>query len=142
MHKLEELFLLDTHVWVWLANGDMKISSPKFLNLIQQKAEDSCLRISIISIWEIGMLEAKGRIVFPYSCLEWTQRALRAPGLSLVPMTPEIAIESSRLPGDFHGDPVDRIIVATARSLGAVLVTQDSSILAYSKKHSLKTLTI
>jgi PIN domain nuclease of toxin-antitoxin system len=83
------------------------------------------------------MLEAKGRIELPLGCLEWVRRALEAPGMALVPLTPEVAIASSRLPGAFHGDPVDRVLVATARNLDVTLVTQDSRILAYSKEHHL-----
>ena len=95
------------------------------------------VRVSVLSVWEVGMLEAKGRIELPLGCLEWVQRALEAPGLALVPLTTEVAVASSRLPGAFHGDPVDRILVATARDLDATLVTQDSKILAYSKEHHL-----
>ncbi len=79
------------------------------------------------------MLEAKGRIRLSKDCLAWVQEALSAPGTSLVPLTPEIAVESSRLPGKFHGDPADRILVATARLLGATLLTRDERILAYGK---------
>ncbi len=86
------------------------------------------------------MLEAKGRIELPMGCLEWVQRALEAPGIVLVPLTAEVAVASSRLPGAFHGDPVDRILVATARNLAVTLVTQDSQILAYSKEHHLPVL--
>lgn len=133
-----ELFLLDTHIWIWLINGDPKAGSPAFLKLIRQEVNRlSRIRVSVISVWEVGMLEQKRRIILPFSVLEWVQKALRAPGISLASLTPEIAIESTRLLGEFHGDPADRILVATAKSLGATLVTQDSNILSYSKKHAL-----
>lgn len=80
------------------------------------------------------MLDAKGRIRLAKDCLAWVREALGAPGVSLVPLTPEIAVESSRLPGEFHGDPADRILVATARLLGAALLTRDERILAYGKR--------
>lgn len=136
--RAHEVFLLDTHVWIWLVNGDKRVNAPKFLNQIQREVDISNVRVSVISVWEVGMLEQKGRIILPFSALEWAQRALRAPGVLLAALTPEIAIESTRLPGDFHGDPADRIVVSTAKSLGATLVTQDAHILRYSKKHSLK----
>jgi PIN domain nuclease of toxin-antitoxin system len=79
------------------------------------------------------MLEAKGRILFDEDCGEWVRCALAAPGLSLFPLTPEIAIASTRLPGSLHGDPADRLIVATARCCGATLITADGAILAYGK---------
>ncbi len=86
------------------------------------------------------MLEVKGRISLPFSCLEWVQRALRAPGISLADLTPEIAIESTCLPGHFHGDPADRIIMATAKSLGATLITKDRRILTYAKNNHIPVL--
>ena len=128
---------MDTHVWIWLVNGERRIRKGPLFGLIREKVPSLNIRISAISVLEVGMLEAKGRIELPFGCLEWVQKALRAPGVSLVPLTAEIAVASSRLPGEFHGDPVDRILIATARSFGGTLVTQDSKILAYSKEHHL-----
>ncbi|MBI2504540.1 MAG: PIN domain-containing protein [Candidatus Latescibacteria bacterium] len=67
---------------------------------------------------------------------------MTAPGISLAPLTPEIALASSRLPGELPGDPADRIIVATARILNATLVTRDKKIIAYSKQGHVSVLTI
>jgi PIN domain nuclease of toxin-antitoxin system len=92
---------------------------------------DNDVRVSAISVWEIGMLESKGRISFSENIMAWTNKALAAPGIRLAPITPEIAIRSSRLPGNFHGDPADRIIVATALGLGATLITRDRKIIEY-----------
>ena len=128
------LLLLDTHVWVWLMNGEDLLKSSPCLPLIEQAVKHSHIRVSAISVWEVGMLEAKGRLRFPISCSDWVKKALAAPGIGFVPLSPEIAIESSRLPGDFHGDPADRILIATARKLKATLITQDKSILAYGKE--------
>lgn len=80
------------------------------------------------------MLEAKGRIRFSQTCLDWVREALAAPGVRLVQLTPEIAVESSRLPGEIHGDPADRILLSTARILGATLITQDKKLLDYGKQ--------
>ncbi|MGY8826929.1 MAG: type II toxin-antitoxin system VapC family toxin [Candidatus Latescibacterota bacterium] len=77
------------------------------------------------------MLEAKGRIKLPISCGEWVDQALDAPGIALASISPAIALASSRLPGHFHGDPADRILVATARFLQADLLTRDRQIIAY-----------
>lgn len=138
MTNSKELILLDTHVWIWLLNGDEQIKNSKCLSYIENAVKYSNIRISAISVWEVGMLESKGRIKFPMDCLDWVNKALDAPGISLVPITPEIAIESSRLPGKFQGDPADRIIVSTARKLGAILITQDKNIILYSKNKYLK----
>lgn len=79
------------------------------------------------------MLEAKGRLELKMSCAEWVKQALATPGLSLYPLNAEIALESSRLPGRFHGDPADRILLATARMTGARLLTKDERLLEYGR---------
>jgi len=137
--KRRQGFLMDTHVWIWLINGDKRMGRGPLVRRLRGSSSSS-FGVSVLSVWEVGMLEAKGRIELPMGCLEWVQRALEAPGIVLVPLTAEVAVASSRLPGAFHGDPVDRILVATARNLAVTLVTQDSQILAYSKEHHLPVL--
>jgi PIN domain nuclease of toxin-antitoxin system len=132
MPNPEKVLLLDTHVWLWLVSGAEPLRR-SVLSAVEGAARRGRIRVSAISVWEVAMLEAKGRIRLAKDCLAWVQEALSAPGASLVPLTPEIAVESSRLPGDFHGDPADRILVATARLLGATLLTRDERILAYGK---------
>jgi len=78
------------------------------------------------------MLEKRRRVVLPRNIAPWVEEALAKPGISLAHFTPEIAIESVHLPGDLHADPADRIIVATARVLGATLVTKDRRLIEYS----------
>jgi len=131
--------LLDTHVWVWLLEG-REGTRPEAVGQMERAAEESLLRISVISAWEVGMLEQRGRLRFDVPCEEWVEKALGVPGLSLMPLTPSICVRSSRLPGAFHGDPADRLIVATARELGAVLLTRDESILQYAAQGYLKAL--
>ena len=140
--KVSSLALLDTHIWIWLINNDQRIRSDKFIKKIQEFEDKKGLRVSVISIWEIGILHAKGRIRFPFSVHQWIQKALDPPGMLLAELTPEIALESAHLPGTFHGDPADRIIVTTAQSLGATLVTVDQRILKYAKEHHLEVLSI
>jgi PIN domain nuclease of toxin-antitoxin system len=119
------LFLLDTHAFLWLVNGDDRIKKMTEFNALIRASEVSGLRISAISIWEIAMLEAKGRIRFSLDVSDWVEQALLLPGLILVPLLLHVAVTSTRLPGKFHGDPADRIIVATARYLQCPLVTAD-----------------
>lgn len=137
----EGVLLLDTHVWLWLLSceGALKASG---VRVIEEAASHGLVRVSIISVWEVAMLEAKGRIRLSKDCRSWVDEALRAPGIALVPLTPEIAVESSRLPGTFHGDPADRILVATARRERAILLTRDERILAYGKKKHLSTMAV
>ena len=126
--------LLDTHYWFWLQLGVREEFTGTVLGAIHDAAASGSLLLSAISVWELGMLEAKGRIHLHAPCEQWVGEALATPGLTLVPLTPEIALASSRLPQPFHGDPADQIIVATARSMGARLATRDRKILEYGRK--------
>ncbi len=109
---------------------------------MEEAATHGLVRVSAISVWEIAMLEAKGRIRLSKDCRSWVDEASHAPGVALVPLTPEIAVESSRLPGTFHGDRADRILVATARREGAIFLTRDEKILAYGRTKHLSTMAV
>ncbi len=125
------LLLLDTHIWIWAINGEVSRLSKAGLEAIEAAGARGQIGVSAISVWEVGMLESKGRVQFGQVCLDWVREALSAQGVRLLPLTPEIAIESSRLPGDLHGDPSDRILAATSRIMGATLVTQDRKLIEY-----------
>jgi PIN domain nuclease of toxin-antitoxin system len=136
-------FLLDTHVWVWLMQGDPTLKRARaVLSTLEQAAMEARLLVAAISVWEVGMLESKGRIVLPIDVMQWVERALAAPGVRLQPLTPAIAVQSTRLPGGFHGDPADRILVATARDQDATLVTRDERILNYGATGLVSTLAV
>ena len=138
MLKNNRQLILDTHVWIWLFNSDENLKKSKAFTYIEKAVEYNKLAISIISVWELAMLEAKGRISFTVDIFEWLDMALKAPGISLLQITPEIAVSSTRLPGNFHGDPADRLIVATARKYEAYLVTKDRKIIDYGKENHMK----
>ncbi|RKX79245.1 MAG: type II toxin-antitoxin system VapC family toxin [Spirochaetes bacterium] len=138
MHNSEEGILMDTHIWIWLMEGNSVLTGSKALTSIERAAESGLLSVSVISVWEIGMLESTSRLIFNVPCMEWIDKALRLPGLHLVPLSPEIAIESTRLPDNFHGDPADRIITATARINNVSLITKDKKILEYGESGFLK----
>ena len=124
--------LLDTHALIWLMEGASRLSRTA-RHLADEAAKDGLLRVSAITLWEIATLERKGRITFDRDCQTWIDEMLTTPGLHLVPLTPEIAVQSTRLPGAVHGDPADRILVATARVLNATLLTADTKIRDYAK---------
>lgn len=130
--------LLDTHAWIWFRFGEAAAFRRQSMEAIQAAAARSALRVSVISVWEVAMLAAKRRLQLDLPMAEWVRRALGAPGLLLAELTPEIAIEACSLPGDFHDDPADRMIVATARVTGATLYTKDRSILAYGRRGYVK----
>jgi PIN domain nuclease of toxin-antitoxin system len=130
--------VLDTHVWIWLLEGIESELSSATISIVEAAGQRADLAVSAISVWEVAMLEAKKRITLSRTIDEWVQGALTAPGIRLVDLTPEIALESTRLPGSPHGDPSDRIIIATARVLGGTLVTCDDRILSYAAKGQLR----
>jgi len=126
--------LLDTHIWIWVLEGAVPEIGHAAQNAVMEAGAIGKVLVSAISVWEVGMLEAKGRIRFSLEVGEWVRRALAAPGVHLAPLTPEIALDSTRLPEPVHGDPADRILVATARRMGATLVTRDTRILDYGRQ--------
>ena len=130
--------LLDTHALVWLLEGNERLGQ-KSRDLINASAQAQSLYVSAITPWEIAMLVNKGRLSFGQEIGEWLRIALSMPGIQMVPLLIEISVASTQLPGDFHADPADRIIVATARHLGATLVTEDKLILTYSQAGHMKT---
>ena len=93
--------------------------------------EDDVIGISAISCWEIAKLVEYGRLPLVADLPEWFEIALGFPGVTLLPLTPDIAIEATSLPGDFHRDPADQIIVATARLNECPLVSTDRQIVNY-----------
>jgi PIN domain nuclease of toxin-antitoxin system len=98
------------------------------------------LLVSAISCWEVGMLVARGKLILGLPCLEWVEKALATPGVSLLEISPSIAIEASYLPVGFHNDPADRILVASARVQNLTLATRDAKILEYSRSGHVRTL--
>ncbi len=128
---MPDLVVLDTHVWIWLLNGDAISDVAKAT--IRKAADQGAIRVPAISVWEVGMLVAKGRLMLRMPCRDWVRSALAAPGIHLAEFSPEVALESCQLPGGIHGDPADRMIAATARILEATLVTRDEKLLAYSR---------
>jgi PIN domain nuclease of toxin-antitoxin system len=135
MPKTSELrpLLLDTHVWIWfmLANAELAISGRTAIN---RAATSGQLRIAAISVWEAALLASRGRIAVGRPLAQWIGEALSAPGLSIEPLLPQIAVEACSLPEAFHRDPVDRMIVATARFANATLMTRDRQILDYAAR--------
>lgn len=124
------MLVLDTHIWIWLMAGDQKIIDSGYLSHIKKAIKSSSIKIPSISLWEVSMLNMKGRISLSENILAWLKKALSAPGISLSPLTPEIAADISNLPEEFHGDPADRIIISTTRVLSANLLTFDKKILS------------
>jgi len=122
--------LLDTHVAVWGADGKL---TPRVANVIETAAGRSELLLSPISAWEIGTLVKKRRLLLTMPTSDFIRSLFGRPGVVLAAFTPEIAAAATTLPGAFHADPVDRILIATAAAYGAQLVTRDKEIHRYAK---------
>ncbi len=125
--------LLDTHIWVWAWERRENTIPPRVLDILSRGSDENLPLVSAISMWEIAMLAEKGRITLNAEPLAWIEMALRKPGVRLVELTPRIAVGSTRLPGNPHGDPADLILMATARDVSARLVTRDRRILRYAE---------
>jgi PIN domain nuclease of toxin-antitoxin system len=124
------LIVLDTHVWIWWLSDADKIPS-KSRKLLAESAKETAIYISSISAWEIMLLEAKHRLEFSMDAQDWIAKAEALPFFRFVAVDNAIAMRSVRLPLPFTKDPADRIIVATAIVLGAVLVTADARMRKY-----------
>jgi PIN domain nuclease of toxin-antitoxin system len=114
--------LLDTHVWLgWLlAEGSLGRAERDALDLLAERRE---LSIAAISIWEAQMLHAKGRIQLPLPLATWLPEAVAV--VDVLPLHVEVVLTLDALPSTFHGDPADRMIVATARAHHLALATHD-----------------
>jgi len=133
MSDVPARLLLDTHVWIWMVEDRQTQIAPRVVTEMDRASARGRLLVSAISVWEVSMLQAKGRINLSLELEEWVRRGLTAPGVRLADLTPEVLVESTRLPGSVHGDPADRMLIATARRIGATLVTRDASILTYAR---------
>jgi len=125
------MIMLDTHVLLWWLSGSDLLSVSAAKAIRKTLAQDSEVIVSAISTWEVSMLIDKGRLVLSMDVESWFDEAAQIDGVRFVPVDNEISIKSTLLPGNFHKDPADRIIVATARKLAVPLVTADEKIRNY-----------
>jgi PIN domain nuclease of toxin-antitoxin system len=123
--------LLDTHAWVWMLNGDMSRVSRAAARLIERVNAASMLFVCDISFWEVALKAVKGQLTLAVDAAVWLDRASHAPGIRYVPLDRNVLVQSTRLRGKPHGDPVDRMLLATAQIHGMPLVTVDAEIIAY-----------
>jgi PIN domain nuclease of toxin-antitoxin system len=124
------LIVLDTHVWLWWLHDPGKLS-PDADKLIQQEQISGALVISAISVWEVAIKVQSGKLAIPMDINRWYELARSYPTTVIEPLSPLDAIASTQLPGDFHKDPADRIIISLARRLTVPLLTCDRKILDY-----------
>jgi PIN domain nuclease of toxin-antitoxin system len=124
------VIVLDTHVWVWWVSGSVPLSEAAG-SAVEQAIVDREICVSSISAWEVAMLVNRGRLELTMDVSDWIARSQALPFLQFVPVDVRIAVRATQLPDYAHKDPADRMIVATAQVLGAVLVTRDQRLWRY-----------
>ena len=136
---MSEPLLLDTHAAVWITE-DQPLASGAVEAINATYRTGSTVFVSAISAWEIGLLVSRNRLSLVARPERWFQRLLAIPGVRLADLSPDILIASSFLPGTPPRDPADRIILATARDLGATLITRDRLLLKYGEDGQVSTI--
>ena len=124
------MIVLDTHAWVWFVSNP-ELLSKKATAAVEDAVSEKRVFISSISAWEVALLVARGRLELTMEVGEWVARCESLPFFQFVPVNNAIAVKSVGLQGPFHADPADRIIIATAHSLGAPIITKDKRLRNY-----------
>jgi PIN domain nuclease of toxin-antitoxin system len=126
-------FLWDTWATIWIYSK-ARLAQPALDLMAAAHREGVTSYISPISAWEIGSLTSRGRLQLLIRPERWFANLFEVPGVRLADMSPDLLIASSYLPGRPPRDPFDRIIAATARELGATLITRDRALLDYGEQ--------
>ena len=119
--------VLDTHVWIWWLTPASPLTSRE-REALDRAAEARELHLAAVSLWEAQVLHARRRIELPVSFAEWITYAADPRVLTILPLDIDVVIAADALPASFHGDPADRLIVATARAHAMALATHDAAI--------------
>ena len=123
-------YLFDTHAWIWW-NAQPDAISPAVKTLLANPEQHEGLLLAAISVWEFSQLLEQGQLTLTCAAEDWIDQALDMPGLKLAPLTPRIAFRATTLPGSPPADPIDQLIVATAREENATIITKDPVIADY-----------
>jgi PIN domain nuclease of toxin-antitoxin system len=124
------MILLDTHTLLWWIGGGA-LGKQARAAIKKESGEEGEIVVSAISAWEIALLVSRGKIGLSMDVSDWIEKVRRIDCVRFIPVDSSIAIKSIELPGQFHNDPADRVIVATARSLSVPIVTKDRLIRRY-----------
>jgi PIN domain nuclease of toxin-antitoxin system len=125
--------LLDTHAWVWLVDGAEGRLARRVVDDIRRASWERRLFVSPLSVWEVATLVRKRRLALREELRDWVEQAFVRTAAQVAEFTVAVALDAVTLPGAPGADPADRILIATARALGATLITRDSEILAYGR---------
>jgi PIN domain nuclease of toxin-antitoxin system len=131
---MEVVLLLDTHTWIWSQAGEARRVGRRARQLLNRAGRLNQIRVSAASIFEVAALHTAGRLMLSVPIERWIREALASPGAALSELTPTIAIDAGCIPRSALADPLDRLLVATARQLDATLLTADRRILDYASQ--------
>jgi PIN domain nuclease of toxin-antitoxin system len=134
--------LLDTHIWLWYAEGLSDHLRPAHVERLDELRRKEGLFVSVVSVWEVGAQVRKGRVQLSVPLRDWVEGTSSTRGIRFMPLDAATAAESTQLPGELHGDPADRFLVATARIHGATLATRDKAIIDYGKAGFVRVLSL
>lgn len=129
--------LLDTCAAVWVAQG-APIGDEARGTLIEARLRGAPIAVSPVTAWEVGVLVQQGRIRLAMDPAKWFSALSTLPGISVAALTADTLIASSFLPGMPPSDPIDRILIATARDQGYRLMTRDRVLLDYADSGNLQ----
>jgi PIN domain nuclease of toxin-antitoxin system len=127
--RLPVKYLLDTNIWLWMVEDCRRV--PERIRPFIADPENYPFALSAISVWEVAKKVSLGKLVLSIPVRDWLQHATRSPFIEIAPLSVGISLESTILPGVFHKDPADQIIVATARHHNLILLTSDEKIIDY-----------
>ena len=129
MGGLQVMYLLDTNVWLWMVERPVTI--PEKILPIVNNPLNYPFALSAISVWEVAKKVSLGKLGLSVPISDWMKKATNKTYIQILPLSVEVAVESTQLPGEFHKDPADQIIVATARQYNLIILTADRLILNY-----------
>jgi PIN domain nuclease of toxin-antitoxin system len=123
------MIIIDTHIWIWWVTNAQRLNKEHRTFLEKQKIGE--IALNCISCWEVAKSVEVGKLQMNVPLEQWLNEAVNSYNISLLPLDIPTVVESTRLPGNFHKDPADQLIVASARILDIPLLTEDSKILNY-----------
>ena len=125
------MLLLDTHVWLWSVHGESRRVGRRARQLLSKAESAGTLRVSPVTLFELTALHTLGRLRLTRSPEEWIREALDAGGVRIAELSAPIAIDAGRIPPTALPDPLDRLLVSTARHFQATFLTSDRRILDF-----------
>ena len=124
------MIVLDTHAWIWFTSKP-DVLSGKAKYAVDRAVKEKNIFVSSISAWEVALLVKNNRLQLSMDVTDWIAKSENLPFIQFIPVSNSIALKSVNLPPPLHPDPADRIIIATAASIGAAIVTKDKKISDY-----------